>query len=322
MKKQLIRTACITSPLISFIVVAPIFIVKTDVQYSFMTLWGLIFFATFLCWLLNYWLLHRIHQTWVRFLISYLSFLSVGTVITYYVKVIPSQSHLSPLQILLYRSLSLLSINLIIAVLIDLISSKDKQLSLNKEIADLKFANLEAQYKLLKDQINPHFLFNALNISKSLIRKEPAAAEQYLLLLADFLRSSIHYNQKSATLADEIHLGNQFITLQKIRFGEALQCVTHSLDGNMNKQLPFFTLVTLLENAIKHNAFTIERPLYITIHAEQDEVIVSNNKQPKFVLHSEKTGLKNINERSNILTGNAIQIVDEEDSFTVKIKLL
>lgn len=301
---------------------APIFIVKSDVQYNFMILWVPIIFATSLCWLLNYLLLNSIKKTWLRFLFSYSSFLLIGSGIIYYFKVIPTQTNLSQLQILLYRSLSLLSINLIIAVLIDLIASKEKQLLLNKEIADLKFANLEAQYKLLKDQINPHFLFNSLNISKSLIKKQPEKAEQYLILLADFLRSSIHYNQKSATLLEEINLCENFIALQKVRFGDALQYATNILEENYNRQLPFFALVTLLENAIKHNSFTIENPLKINIYLEDDYILVQNNKQLKIVLNSEKSGLKNINERSKILNGNEIQILDEETSFTVKIKLL
>ena len=301
---------------------APIFIVKSDVQYNFMILWVSIIFATSLCWLLNYLLLNSIKKTWLRFLFSYSSFLLIGSGIIYYFKVIPTQTNLSQLQILLYRSLSLLSINLIIAVLIDLIASKEKQLLLNKEIADLKFANLEAQYKLLKDQINPHFLFNSLNISKSLIKKQPEKAEQYLILLADFLRSSIHYNQKSATLLEEINLCENFIALQKVRFGDALQYATNILEENYNRQLPFFALVTLLENAIKHNSFTIENPLKINIYLEDDYILVQNNKQLKIVLNSEKSGLKNINERSKILNGNEIQILDEETSFTVKIKLL
>jgi LytS/YehU family sensor histidine kinase len=322
MKNQFIKTALITSPIISFLVVAPIFIVKTNVQFNFITLWGLVLLATFLCWLLNYLLLNSIKKSWLRFVIIYGSILLGGTIITYYFKFLPSQARLSQLQILLYRSISLLSINLIIAVLINLITSKEKQLVLNKEIADLQFANLEAQYKLLKDQINPHFLFNALNISKSLIKKQPEKAEHYLVLLADFLRSTIDYNHKSATLFEEIQLCDNFIALQKVRFGDALQYTTNNLEGNNNKQLPFFALVTLLENATKHNSFTTEKPLYINIYIEHNCIVVQNNKQPKNELNSEKTGLKNINERSKILNGNEIKIIDEETSFTVKIKLL
>lgn len=322
MKKQIIKTALITSPIISFLVVAPMFIVKTDIQYNFMSLWCLIFFGTCLCWTLNYLLLNSIKKVWLGFLITYSSFLLIGTIVNYYLIHIPSQTNLNQLQILLIRSLSLLSINLIITVLIDLIATKEKQLSLNKEIADLKFANLEAQYKLLKDQINSHFLFNALNILKSLIKKHPDNAEHYLLLLSDFLRASINFNHKYATLSEEINLGNNFMALQKVRFGDALQYTINNLEGNSSKQLPFFALVTLLENTTKHNSFTIEKPLKINIYLEDDFIVVQNNKQTIIVLNSEKTGLKNINERSKILNGNEIQIVDEEDSFTVKIKLM
>ena len=322
MKKKIIKTALLTSPIISFLVVAPIFIVKTDVQYKFIILWSLIFMASFLSWLLNYLLLNMIKENWLRFLISYSTFLLIGTIISYYFKITPSQSQLSQLQIFLFRCLSLFSINLIISVLMSLIVSQEKQLELIKEIGDLKFANLEAEYKLLKAQINPHFLFNALNISKALIKKQPEQAEHYLLLLADFLRLSIHFNKKSTTLSEEIILCNNFIALQKVRFGDALQYTTNNLEINCNKQLPFFALVTLLENATKHNSFTTEKPLKISIYLEQDYIVVRNNKQPLFILNCEKTGLKNINERCKILNKNEIQILDEEDSFTVKIKLL
>jgi LytS/YehU family sensor histidine kinase len=203
-----------------------------------------------------------------------------------------------------------------------MIASKEKQILLNKEIADLKFTNLEAQYKLLKDQINPHFIFNALNISKSLIKKQPEKAEQYLLQLASFLRSSIDYNQKFSTLSEEINLCNNYIDLQMVRFGDALQYATTNIEGNSNKQLPFFTLVTLLENAIKHNSFTIENPLIINIYIEEGYIFVQNNKQHKVILNSDKSGLNNLNERSKILNGNEIQILDEETNFTIKIKLL
>jgi two-component system LytT family sensor kinase len=322
MKRQIIKTAFLTSPIISFLVAAPIFIVKTDVQYNFIFVWGLILLATFLCWHLNYLLIDRIEKPWLRFSISYGSFILIGTPIVYYFRIDPVQNQLSQLQILLYRSLSLLSINLIISVLIDLIVSKEKKVLLNNEIADLKFSNLEAQYKLLRDQINPHFIFNALNISKSLIKKEPEKAEQYLLQLASFLRSTIDFNYKFATLSDEINLCNNYIDLQMVRFGDALQYAITNLERNNSKQLPFFALITLLENAIKHNSFTIENPLKIDIYVEEDYVLVQNNKQYKIELNSNKSGLKNLNERSKILNGTEIQIFDEKERFTVKIKLL
>jgi LytS/YehU family sensor histidine kinase len=322
MKRQIIKTAFLTSPIISFLVAAPIFIVKTDVQYNFIIVWSLILFATFLSWRLNYLLLDRIEKTWLRFLISYVSILLIGTAVVYYFSIDSSQNKLSQIQILLYRSLSLLSINLIISVLIDLIVSKEKKVLLNNEIADLKFSNLEAQYKLLRDQINPHFIFNALNISKSLIKKQPEKAEQYLLQLANFLRSTIDFNYKFATLSDEINLCNNYIDLQMVRFGDALQYTITNHERNNNKQLPFFSLITFLENAIKHNSFTIEYPLKINICVEEDYVLVENNKQHKIVLNSNKSGLKNLNERCKILNCAEIQIFDEKERFSVKINLL
>ena len=230
--------------------------------------------------------------------------------------------YLTNLQLTIVRAASTSSINLIIFILLDLIFTRETTLQLNREIAELKFLNLEAEYKLLKEQVNPHFLFNALNVSKSLIKKQPDEAEKYIMQLSDFLRATVNNHQKSASLKDEMELAGNYIALQKVRFGNALHFSMNINEEKAGYHLPFFTLVSLIENAIKHNSFTDKNPLEISIYTEDDFVFVKNNLQPKFVLASSKTGLININQRSRLLSGNEIEIINNETDFLVKIKLI
>jgi len=116
--------------------------------------------------------------------------------------------------ILLLRFSLLSAISLIIYLIIDLVYTQEKRVQLIEENATLQFSNLESEYKLLKAQINPHFLFNALNISKSLIKTQPKNAEKYIVELSEFLRRSVNNQQKSITLQKELEHCQQYINLQ------------------------------------------------------------------------------------------------------------
>lgn len=321
MKSQIIKTACITSPVLSFLVVAPIYLFRIVVLSNFMSLWSLTCMVTLFSWFLNYFLVNRIKKQWIRVTITLIIVIIFFRIFLYYFRIAEIFFDLNNLTISTARFLVLLSINLVINFYIDILLLEEKQIILNNNIADLKYANLEANYKLLKNQINPHFIFNSFSTLKSLIKRQPEAAQQYVLLLSDFMRASIDFDNKSNSLIDELKLCENYITLQKVSYGEAIQYTTNILDQHYDKEIPYFAVVSLLENAIKHNSFSVKKKLEITIFSEEDYVVVQNNTQPIYFSYSDKTGLKNINERCKILNGNALQIIDENDSFTVKIKL-
>jgi LytS/YehU family sensor histidine kinase len=261
-------------------------------------------------------------KSWIRVLLSSAFMVGLGFIFFITINLTGWRTGLSLNQMTILRLTYVISINLIVYVLLDLIFKRESQLQLNRENAELKFANLEAEYKLLKEQVNPHFLFNALSISKSLIRHEPKQAELYIKRLSDFLRATIHVNRKSASLNEEIELADNFISLQQLRFGSALLYTVHIDKKKQNFHLPFFTLVSLIENAVKHNNFTMEKPLEIIIETEDDVVLVKNNIQPRFALGTIKSGLDNINKRSKLLSGNDIEVINDEASFIVKIRLI
>ena len=193
------------------------------------------------------------------------------------------------------------------------------------ENARLKFANTEAINQLLRQQIHPHFLFNALNTLKSLIRRQPEKAEEYLIHLSDFLRASISKGQRDIiSLKDELKLSKDYLEMQKMRAGEALRYeIRVDQQSLSNKWLPAFSLQPLLENAIKHNVLTAEDPLYLDVIQEGEYLKVVNNLQIKHQTEaSTGSGLLNLTERYRMLSGEDILIEDDGKTFTVKIKIL
>ncbi len=194
------------------------------------------------------------------------------------------------------------------------------------ELLQLKSSNADTMNQLLRQQIQPHFLFNALNILKSLIKREPKMAENYLLHLSDFLRISISQNSTGiSTVADELKICNDYMEMQRIRFRDALQYSVHLPDDQnfRNKKLPFFSLQPILENAIKHNKLTETNPLFITITTDSDFITISNNLQEKTEIeNSSGKGLSMLQERYHILNESSPVIRKDENSFSVSLKIL
>ncbi len=189
----------------------------------------------------------------------------------------------------------------------------------------LKVANAESANQLLRQQIHPHFLFNALNILKSLYKIDPKQAEEYLVCLSDFLRASVSNNTaKVVPLKDEIKLCRGYLRMQQIRFGAALTCdIAVPEPIQESRFVPSFSIQPLLENAIKHNELTEEQPLRIEIHVQDDWIIVSNTLQPKTISEGASgSGLANLSERYRILSGDELRIEANDSTFSVNIKLL
>lgn len=193
------------------------------------------------------------------------------------------------------------------------------------ENSNLMTANAEAANKLLQQQIHPHFLFNALNTLKSLYRKDPKVGEEYLICLSDFLRVSVSKHNASLTiLKNEVKLCMDYLGMQKMRFGEALNfSVAISDDKLENGYVPFFSIQPLLENAIKHNELTEESPLHISVEQSGDWVTVTNNIQLKTSSEiSSGYGLANLSERYRVLSNDEVIIENNKKTFSVSLKIL
>ena len=212
----------------------------------------------------------------------------------------------------------------IIFIIQNILILRQKEAVIESENAQLKIKNIEATYQQLKQQINPHFLFNSLNALKTLIRRQPANAEKYLKSLSDFLRTSITLDKKNVVkLEDELKFCMNYLDLQKVRFGKALEFNVNIPPAAMSGFLPVFSLQQLLENAIKHNALTDDSPLVLNISYENDRIIVSNNIREKDITQeSTGMGLSNLTERYKILSGDEVIINTDSGHFSVSLKVL
>jgi LytS/YehU family sensor histidine kinase len=192
------------------------------------------------------------------------------------------------------------------------------------ENANLKTKSAEAANLLLKQQIQPHFLFNSLSTLKVLYKQDISLGENYLVLLADFMRTSISESHSiSATLQEELKTLENYLNMQKMRFGEALQWNIFIEDEDfLHKQIPAFSLQPLAENAIKHNQFSVKNPLLIKVEQRDNTLVIANSINKKTYLDdSIGTGLNNISERYYIWSGIELEIEDSGREFLVRFQL-
>jgi two-component system, LytTR family, sensor kinase len=182
-----------------------------------------------------------------------------------------------------------------------------------------------SQFEALKNQVDPHFLFNSLNTLAALIDDNNEPAQKYLEQLSDVYRYVLISKDKpTVTLEEELAFLNAYIYLNKTRFRDNL-VVENKISAEYNKYMVApLTLQMLVENAIKHNIISKEKPLIIRLTPEDNEYIrIENNIQEKSVLEkSTKVGLQNIINRYNFLTPKKIKILNNQELFTVQIPLL
>jgi two-component system LytT family sensor kinase len=203
--------------------------------------------------------------------------------------------------------------------------SQNERMRIGIENAALKAANSEAVNQLLLQQIHPHFLFNALTTIKSLISKQPEVASNYLVKLSNFLRASMSStNVSTVTLKKELSFCSDYLELQKVRLGDALfYTIDITEDVIATSYLPVFALQQLAENAIKHNSFSEDEPLHIEISEADGIITVKNDYRPNYDKeHSMGSGLSNLNERYQRLTGEKIVIQKGQSFFYVSFKLI
>lgn len=179
-------------------------------------------------------------------------------------------------------------------------------------------------YNNLKQQLNPHFLFNSLTSLSSLIRINPKLAGEFLEGLSKTYRYILNNREKDLVpLANEVQFSEIYIKLQKTRFENALQVTMKIRDEDLNSKIAPVTIQNLLENAIKHNIATEEDPLQIEIYTDDNQLIVKNNRNAKsFVETSNRQGLANMKSLYSFFSERAVEIKSTEDYFIVKVPLL
>jgi ligand-binding sensor domain-containing protein len=195
-----------------------------------------------------------------------------------------------------------------------------------KKMQRLQQEKIQFQFEVLRNQINPHFLFNSFNTLISAIEENPKMAVGYVEQLSAFFRNIVNYRDKDViTLGEEIALLKTYFYLQQKRYGNSLQ-LNVTLSEEIKKQLfiPPLTLQLLLENAIKHNAVSKETVLTIDLFMQNENyLVIRNNLNPKLSPQSGTgMGLQNIINRYNILSANQVTVSNDIKYFTVLLPAL
>jgi sensor histidine kinase YesM len=192
------------------------------------------------------------------------------------------------------------------------------------EAEQLKTERYAQQYQSLKDQLNPHFLFNSLNVLSNLVYDNPDTAASFIRQLSKIYRYVLDVqHEELVPLAKESDFAENYLALQKIRFEDGLQYKI-SIEKNKAGFLPPLSLQLLLENAIKHNIGSKANPLHIEIFAQYDVLVVKNNLQMKSSKPEESAGigLANIRKRYELLSNENMTVKDDDGYFTVRLPLL
>lgn len=203
--------------------------------------------------------------------------------------------------------------------------TRDEKMRLEVTAAELEKEKARMQYESLKNQLNPHFLFNSFTSLNSLIYKNPALAQDFLQQLAKVYRHLLRSNKVTlVSLEEEITFVTNYISLQQTRFSQGLQVHMHIPENLWQKKVVPITLQMLIENAIKHNIIDPDQPLQISIKAVSDNCIeVSNNYHPKKnVENSNRQGLEGLKRLYTYYSTTPLEVQCNNVIFSVRIPLI
>jgi ligand-binding sensor domain-containing protein len=193
-----------------------------------------------------------------------------------------------------------------------------------KERERIEKEKIQFQFETLKNQVNPHFLFNSFNTLIGVIEEDRDTAVEYVLKLSDFYRDILVNREKEViALRTEVEMLGNYYFLQMKRYKDNfLLRVDVPADKN-NYSIPPLTLQLLVENAVKHNAITRDKPLVVDVYVEGDSLVVKNNLQRKAVREpSTGLGLSNIIARFKLLTSQPVIIEETATHFNVRVPLI
>ena len=208
-----------------------------------------------------------------------------------------------------------------IVYIVLLIRRKDKiEVTQQKDIA----VKATASFETLKNQLDPHFLFNSLNVLSSLIEENPKKAQEFTVALSKIYRYVLDQKDKNLiSVEEELNFAKLYVSLLKMRFEDALIVNFESSNIINEYKIVPLSLQLLLENAIKHNIISDQKPLNIDIFPKGNYLIIQNSYQKKATFEkSTGIGLKNIIQRYSLVSTLSIDIQQTENYYIVKIPLI
>ncbi|MGY0407294.1 MAG: 2TM domain-containing protein [Polaribacter sp.] len=181
-----------------------------------------------------------------------------------------------------------------------------------------------AKFESLKNQLDPHFLFNSLNVLTSLIGENPHQAEKFTTKLAKVYRYVLEQRNKDLVpIEEELKFAKTYMELLEMRFEDALKFNIPDAISNTDFKIVPLSLQLLLENAVKHNVVSSTKPLTINIYEQGRYLIIENNINPKEAIgKSTKVGLQNIADRYGLITPKKVKIENNNKTFKVSLPTL
>ncbi|MBV5316095.1 MAG: histidine kinase [Prolixibacteraceae bacterium] len=193
---------------------------------------------------------------------------------------------------------------------------------LKEDYADLQTQHLNSQLTALMNQINPHFFFNTLNTLSGLIQENPEKSEKFIDKLSQVFRYILNMQENSHVhISEEMKFARDYAFLLNVRFDDKLKIDFSNVD-QINARVPSLCSQLLIENVIKHNRMNQQFPLIISFSEENDCLRICNNLNLLPCEDSTGLGLKNLNRRSELLSGKPIVVEKTEDMFCVKVPLI
>jgi len=192
------------------------------------------------------------------------------------------------------------------------------------QLEQIKTDHLGAQFELLKQQVNPHFLFNSLSTLRSMVETKDDSSVDFIIKLSSFYRFTLESRKSDLIqVSQEVEILDAYLFLQKARFDSGFTFTNTLSEKTRATLIPPFTLQLLVENCLKHNVVSNHRPLHIKIYEEGDSIVVENQVQPKTgEANSLGVGLKNIDLRYFHLVGKHIIITNDQQVFKINLPLI
>ena len=204
-----------------------------------------------------------------------------------------------------------------------LVKESENEMLKNEQLVRAK---TEAELQALKNQIDPHFMFNSLNTLSHLIDEMPSKAKEFNEQLADVYRYILQSKSSNFVMVrEEILFLKDYFSLQEIRYGDAVKLRIAVPDEVQDRYMILpISLQLLVENALKHNVFSVEKPLQIAVVAKDQKIVVVNGIMKKKIIKKEtsKIGLLNLKERYKLVTDLPVEINETFDSFSVCLPIL
>lgn len=233
-------------------------------------------------------------------------------------------SHINFGPVMLMVEVRGILINLVFYMFLHLVQQNYENQTVNMELERTRSDNLSAQYELLKQQVNPHFLFNSLNTLKAMVETGDRDAVDFILKLSNFYRFTLESRKLDLIhVREEMEIVKAYLFLQTARFEGGFTFQNDLSEVTLNTLIPPFTLQLLVENCIKHNIVSLEKPLEIRLFNEEDKIVMANRIRLKTgENNSLGVGLKNIQLRYGHLLGRQIEILNDGVSFQIKLPVI